>query len=73
MKREFEFNAGIKQVADLEFDNVNGADAPDFVDAYICRASVLHEGVWQDATEDEIDEMNEDADFVYENLINWMY
>ena len=61
----------ITKVADLEFQNVNGWDAPDFVDAYISYANVQDtDGTWRAATEYELDEINEDTDFVYNNLIN---
>ena len=61
----------ITKVADLEFENVNGWDAPDFVDAYISAASIQNEdGSWRTATEEELDEINENTDFVYNNLIN---
>lgn len=59
------------KVTDLEFENINGWDAPDFVDAYISAASIQdQDGRWRTATEYELDEINEDIDFVYNNLIN---
>jgi hypothetical protein len=58
------------KVTDLEFENVNGWDAPDFVDAYISYANVQDtNGTWRAATEEELDELNDDPDFVYESLI----
>ena len=61
----------LTKVTDLEFEDINGWDAPDFVDVYISAASIQNEdGSWRTATEEELDEINENTDFVYNNLIN---
>lgn len=44
-------------------------DAPDFVDAYISYAT--RNGV--PLTDEELDELNEDSQFVYECVINRIY
>ena len=43
----------------------NTHDYPDFCDAFIQSASVDEDGVIRDATESELDELNEDRDLVY--------
>jgi hypothetical protein len=50
-----------KKLDEIEVDNVSGY--PDFADAYICRAT-YDDG--SELTEDELDELNEDSDFVYQ-------
>lgn len=54
----------------LRFDGIDYKDAPDFCDAYISEAS------FQDGTpltEAELDELNEDGQFVYEALQDYLY
>lgn len=59
--------------SDFEFDGINNSDAHDFCDAFICDASVKENGEWRDATDDELDEINEDSSFVYESLLDYIY
>ena len=58
---------------DFDMEGIDYADYPDFCDAYICDANVLDNGEWRSATEDEIDELNEDADLVYSCVENYIY
>ena len=59
---------------DFQMEGIDYADYPDFgCDAYICDANVLDNGEWRSATEDEIDELNEDADLVYSCVENYIY
>lgn len=54
-----------KPVTDIQLANVKASDYPDFCDAYIISASVFDNG-WRDASEDEIDKLNEQNDLVNE-------
>jgi hypothetical protein len=63
---------GLK-VSKFEVDGIDTRDYPDFCDAYIANASVLENGEWRDATEKEIDELNEDYDLVYECVLKHLY
>lgn len=56
-------------ITDVEVDNINPADAPDFVDAYIVYAE--YDG--EEMTQDQLDELNEDLDFVYNCVLNYFY
>jgi len=50
--------------------DVDTKDYPDFCDAYI------EEAEWEDGTsltDDELEELNEDGEFVYEAIMNWLY
>jgi len=58
---------------DIEFDNVNYRDAMDFSDAFICRCLINDNGQWREATEEELDEINDDSDFVYEELLKQVF
>jgi hypothetical protein len=61
----------------MEFDKIDNvvmggvdtADYPDFADAYIESAD--YKG--RDATEEELDIMNDNYDFVYECLTDWLF
>ena len=56
-------------VTDIEFDKINHSDAPDYCDAYIC-AACYHD---IEMCEELLDKLNEDRDFVYDKLINYLY
>jgi len=57
------------KVTDIEFEGVDMADYPKFCDAYIDSAVI--DGV--EATEQQLDEINENYMFVYEKLQEWLY
>lgn len=57
------------KIDNIRFDDVNTKDYPDFSDAFICSAD--YEG--REMTESELNEINEDRDFVYEKLIEYLY
>lgn len=52
------------KIDNIEVDNINMKDYPDFSDAYICYAE--YDGV--EMTDDQLDEINEDSQFVYEQI-----
>ena len=54
------------KISDIEFDGIDYNDYPDFCDAYIVRCLINGE----EATEEQIEELNSDSQFVYDNLIN---
>jgi hypothetical protein len=58
---EIEFN----RIENIEFEGIDLSDSNDFVDAYIVKCD--YKGL--EATEEELDEINKDRDFVYEELI----
>ena len=64
MKKKTE-NLDYEKLADLEIDGLNSWDHPDYCDAFI--ATGLYEG--RDLTDDELDQLNEDAELVAE-LVN---
>ena len=57
------------QISNIDFEQIDHSDAPDYCDAYIVSCDI--DGV--PATEYELDEINEDADFVHEKLYNFLY
>jgi len=60
-------------VTDIYVQGINGRDYPEFSDAYIESASVLEHGDWRDANDHELDEMNNDGEFVYSCIENQIY
>jgi hypothetical protein len=74
-ERSQEYNAKKKFIFDyslidnIEVDGINHRDAPDFCDAFI--ASADYDG--REMTEEELEELNEDNDFVYEAVCNWLW
>jgi hypothetical protein len=57
------------KIEDIEIDGINTRDYPDFCDAYI--SSATYKG--REMTESELDRLNEDSDFVYEQVLERIY
>lgn len=57
------------KLEDITVADINIKDAPDFSDAHIESASI--EG--RDLTEEELEEVNKDHDFVYEQVMKRVY
>jgi|GEM_PF-2923851 len=71
---EFQFNCSERgaytaQISNIDIDGIDLRDAPDFVDAYIMDARV--DG--RQATDEELDQMNDDAMFRYESIEASLY
>ena len=57
------------QVEDIEIDGINPRDYPDFCDAFILEAT--YKG--REMTDEELEALNEDSDFVYEQVMEYLY
>lgn len=57
------------QIEDVELDGIDGRDAPDFSDAYI--SSATYKG--REMTEDELNVLNANSEYVYQKVIDWIY
>ncbi len=55
----------LTKVSNIEFDGIDHKDYPDYADAYIVSAD--YDGV--EMTSDQIDELNENSEFVYDKLM----
>jgi hypothetical protein len=58
-----------KQVSNIKFGGIDHGDHPDYCDAFIESAD--HEG--REMTDEEIELLNEDRDFVLERLYDQLY
>ena len=56
------------KISNVTFENVDHKDRPDYCDAFI--ASFEIDGF--KATEEQIDEINEDSDFIHELLMEYL-
>ena len=56
-------------VTDIEFDGIDHSDAPGYCDAYI--SSACYHDI--EMCDELLDKLNEDRDFVYDKLINYLY
>jgi hypothetical protein len=56
-------------IDNLEFEGIDYGDYPDLCDAYISSAD--YDG--KPMTEDELDLINQDSDFVHEKLFDYLH
>lgn len=59
----------LKKIDNIEFDQIDFEDYPDFCDAYIISADMDGKSM----TEGELDLLNEERDFVHEKLMGHLY
>lgn len=64
-----EYPIDFSQISDIEIEDVDYKDAPDFCDAFIARCEYMG----REATDRELDLINENSDFVYDQVINYIY
>ena len=57
-----------KKIDNIEIDGIDTKDYPDFCDAYISSAD--YDGV--PMTDKQLDELNEDGDYVYGHIIDYL-
>lgn len=57
------------KLTNVEVNGINTKDAPDFCDAYISYAE--YKGI--ECSESQLDELNSDSSFVYEQIIATIY
>ena len=56
-------------IENIEFDGIDHRDYPDYCDAYITSAD--YDG--REMTDEELDMINDDASFVYDSLMSYLY
>ena len=59
----------MKEIDNIEFDGIDYNDYPDFCDAFICSADING----REMTDDELDELNNDREFVSNALQNYLF
>jgi hypothetical protein len=64
----------VEYFTDYELDGIRGWDAPKYCDAFISSATaVLADGSMREATEHELEQLNEDGDLVHELVYKQLY
>lgn len=59
----------ITKINNIEFDGIDYKDAPDFCDAFIISAD--YNG--KEMTNEQLSNINENSDFVHEQLYNYLF
>lgn len=59
----------LMKLSNVQFEDVNHQDYPDYVDAFVSYAEEDGEPL----TEAELDELNEDSERVYELLMDYLH
>lgn len=58
----------------IQVDGIDERDYPDFCDAFISDANVeLEDGTIRQATDEELETLNEDSEFVYQCVMDYLY
>ena len=57
-----------KKIDNIEVDGIDTKDYPDFCDAYISSAD--YDG--KPMTDEQLDELNEDGDYVYGHIMDYL-
>lgn len=57
------------KITDIQVGDIDTKDFPDFCDAFI--ESALYNG--REMTDEELDVLNQDTDFVYQQVMNKLY
>jgi len=57
------------KISNIVIENIDGKDAPDFVDAFIASADL--DGV--SMTDSQLEKLSEDTDFVYDQVLKSIY
>lgn len=62
------------KIVDVVVTDIDTKDYPDFCDAYIAEAWCENdEGKFIKLTDEELDELNEDRDFVYQTTLDQLF
>lgn len=59
----------LTKVTALEFEGIDRKDYPDFCDAYVVKALYMGE----EMTEEQLEELNEERDFIHGKLLEHLY
>tara|TARA_R110000868_G_scaffold410662_2_gene699578 strand:- start:698 stop:889 length:192 start_codon:yes stop_codon:yes gene_type:complete len=62
-------NVDFSKISNVVLDGIDHLDHPDYCDAYITSCDI--DGV--EATESELDEINDNSEFVNESVFNYLY
>ena len=62
-------NLDISKISGVEVEGIDMSDCPDFCDSYISSAS--YEG--RELTEEELDKLNENGEYVLEQVQKFLY
>jgi len=65
MKKTLDYD----KITDVEVDGIDRRDAPDYCDAFVCHAN--YDG--REMTEEELEILNEDSEYVYECVMERIY
>jgi len=64
----------VVEFTDYDIDGIDHSDYPDFCDAFICGATaVLANGDTREATDAELDQLNDDGDLVHKLVYERLY
>jgi len=62
-----------KFITDCKVTNINSNVSPDFCDAFIEKATIVENDTPRNLTETELEELNNNADFIHQQVIDWIY
>ena len=57
------------KISNIDIDGIDHKDAPDYCDAFICSCD--YDG--REATDEELDLINENSEFIHEQVYEYLY
>lgn len=63
----------LSEICDLKIEGIDRRDHPDYVDAYISEAWVNDDGRFRELTTEELEWLNNQDDYRYEQIEKWIY
>ena len=63
----------LSKICDIKMEDINHRDSPDYCDAYISEAWVDSEGKFRELTKRELDWLNEQDEYRYEQVMKCLY
>lgn len=67
-------NLDLTKIVDIQFADIDHKDYPDYSDAYIYEAYIdLGDGLFRNLVSYELDWLNNQRDFVYEKLMDYIH
>jgi hypothetical protein len=63
----------LSKVCDLKIEDIDHRDSPDYCNAYISEAWLDDEGKLRELTQEELNWLNDQDEYRYQQIMKWIY